>query len=313
MDTITQYATAATNAATKVIWGEQPNEKEPVNGRMGNVAAGEPYDAGNIESSSTALKTTTPNPELNNQPQVSHVQDSTSKDDDFNKNANPLAQKVALPAPTPSERQPQQKPPSPPLTPNKYNNNNPSTTLPSSTLTEDSTKSQNDTRSPSNPSTKPGADGDDKKPDALDANNNPVKIDGPGPKPLAEVARERGGDAGAVFSSSSSSSASASFNPANGNAIGGQGLETKESNQSTGTGELYVKSSGLAADGGDFDASKPGAGREADRLMEEKGIHHIEAKRAGEAGEKKHHHLFGGGDKEGPGLREKIKAKLHHH
>jgi hypothetical protein len=31
-----------------------------------------------------------------------------------------------------------------------------------------------------------------------------------------------------------------------------------------GTGELYVKSSGLKADGGDFDASKPGAGWEAD-------------------------------------------------
>ena len=32
-----------------------------------------------------------------------------------------------------------------------------------------------------------------------------------------------------------------------------------------GTGELWVNSIGLAADGGDFDASRPGAGREADR------------------------------------------------
>lgn len=39
-----------------------------------------------------------------------------------------------------------------------------------------------------------------------------------------------------------------------------------------GTGEQYIKSSGLAADGGNFDVSNPGAGREADRLMEEKGI-----------------------------------------
>jgi hypothetical protein len=29
--------------------------------------------------------------------------------------------------------------------------------------------------------------------------------------------------------------------------------------------EHFVKSSGLAADGGDFDAARPGAGREADR------------------------------------------------
>ena len=35
--------------------------------------------------------------------------------------------------------------------------------------------------------------------------------------------------------------------------------------KSRGTGEQWVKSSGLAADGGDFDATKPGAGREADR------------------------------------------------
>ncbi len=32
-----------------------------------------------------------------------------------------------------------------------------------------------------------------------------------------------------------------------------------------GTGQQYVKSTGLAAEGGDFDASRPGAGREADR------------------------------------------------
>lgn len=34
---------------------------------------------------------------------------------------------------------------------------------------------------------------------------------------------------------------------------------------SEGTGELWVKSTGMAADGGDFDAARPGAGREADR------------------------------------------------
>lgn len=34
-----------------------------------------------------------------------------------------------------------------------------------------------------------------------------------------------------------------------------------------GTGEKYVKTTGLAADGGDFDAAKPGAGREADREL----------------------------------------------
>jgi len=42
---------------------------------------------------------------------------------------------------------------------------------------------------------------------------------------------------------------------------------------SKGTGQEVVKASGVAAEGGDFDASKPGAGSEATRLLEEKGIH----------------------------------------
>ena len=39
-----------------------------------------------------------------------------------------------------------------------------------------------------------------------------------------------------------------------------------------GTGDAYEKSTGLAAEGGDFDASRPGAGREADRLLDEHGV-----------------------------------------
>jgi len=46
--------------------------------------------------------------------------------------------------------------------------------------------------------------------------------------------------------------------------------------ESKGTGTEYVKSSGVAADGGDFDATKPGAGAEANRLLEEKGVHKSE-------------------------------------
>lgn len=44
METIGNLA----NAASKVIWGENQSHEEPVSGKMGNVAAGEPYDAGNI-------------------------------------------------------------------------------------------------------------------------------------------------------------------------------------------------------------------------------------------------------------------------
>ena len=41
--------------------------------------------------------------------------------------------------------------------------------------------------------------------------------------------------------------------------------EIQTTSSGEGTGEHWVKSSGTAADGGDFDAAKPGAGREADR------------------------------------------------
>lgn len=78
----------------------------------------------------------------------------------------------------------------------------------------------------------------------------------------------------------------------------------QEHGKEKGTGEKWVKTSGLAADGGDFDATKPGAGREADRLMEQKGIHKTFP------GEKLEP-SSNGGEKEKVGLSEKIKNKLH--
>lgn len=38
-----------------------------------------------------------------------------------------------------------------------------------------------------------------------------------------------------------------------------------QEDESEGTGTKYVESTGLVADGGDFDANRPGAGRDADR------------------------------------------------
>lgn len=55
MDTITNLA----NTASKAIWGEGQHE-EPVSGKMGNVAAGEPYDAGNIGMLTRSSYTATP-------------------------------------------------------------------------------------------------------------------------------------------------------------------------------------------------------------------------------------------------------------
>lgn len=99
-----------------------------------------------------------------------------------------------------------------------------------------------------------------------------------------------------------------------------------------GTGEQYVKSSGLAAEGGDFDATKPGAGREAYRtfhkisrtlskadmvagLLEEKGIKNTTpaAAEPSTATSTTMHETNPGGDKEKEKekLGDKIKNKLH--
>ena len=88
-----------------------------------------------------------------------------------------------------------------------------------------------------------------------DQAGEPVEVTGAGPKPLAAVAKEHGGDAAGVAETKTETTS------ADAEATDDKGEEEK----SKGTGEEYVKTTGLAADGGNFDATKPGAGREADR------------------------------------------------
>lgn len=93
-----------------------------------------------------------------------------------------------------------------------------------------------------------------------------------------------------------------------------------------GTGEQYVKSTGLAADGGNFDATKPGAGKEADSmwlkasrtlgkadmiagLLEEKGVKKADAS-ANDTTTKTTSH-DSSEDKEKVRTIDKIKNKLH--
>lgn len=115
-------------------------------------------------------------------------------------------------------------------------------------------------RDPEDPHTNPKSAPTDVD-DTGDGPNEAQKLDGPGPKPLEEVAKEHGGDA-AKKTKSTSSVDGAGRTSGDGDADGGSpGAKSK----GEGTGEKYVKSSGLKADGGDFDVTLPGAGREADR------------------------------------------------
>ena len=144
-----------------------------------------------------------------------------------------------------------------------------SETKDSSTESGDLSKAQIDTRHPDDPNTNPedstteARNTVDDTTGGTDENTNPDKIDGPGPKPIADVAKEHGGDAG---------NANESVGKKEGDApTGAADDEDDDGPQTTshgeGTGEQYVKSSGLKADGGDFDAAAPGAGREADRMF----------------------------------------------
>jgi len=259
--------------ATKAIWGTDESHQEPISGVNGDVSKGEPYDAGNMEPSELQTKDTAP--------------DETG--------TAPVETETAQP----SEAKPAE---------------NPTEVKGSSVTPGDSTKAQNDVRDPSDPAThhdkavpKENVDDSGK---GLDVGDNPVKLDGPGPRPLEVIAKEHGGDA--ALSGSSSDNVGDDKKQLPGDKA--DGLEREGS----GKGELYVKSSGLKADGGDFDAAAPGAGREADRLLDEKGVH----KDGANGGIVPNGHVDGHGEhangsaspaKEKTSLKTKIKAKLHRH
>ncbi|KAH6604078.1 hypothetical protein Trco_007524 [Trichoderma cornu-damae] len=116
----------------------------------------------------------------------------------------------------------------------------------------------------------------------------PGELTGEGPRPVEIAAKHHGG----------------SFPSAPGQERPEAGIEQ---------GAEHVKKAGLAADGGDFDAAKPGAGREADRLMEQKALKADDAVTKGggtgrKSSESSHHH-----HKDRPSLGERIKNKLHRH
>lgn len=147
----------------------------------------------------------------------------------------------------------------------------PNQTQGSSTGRGDSSRTQGDVSSPSDP-LQPGGVGAaarqrsdvDDSGDGPDIDDNPAKLDGPGPRPIEEVARERGGDAGRAGGNAGGGALGGG--EAKDEGAGGEDGPQKESH-GEGTGEKYVKSTGLRADGGDFDAANPGAGKEAERML----------------------------------------------
>ncbi|AEO58074.1 hypothetical protein MYCTH_2305109 [Thermothelomyces thermophilus ATCC 42464] len=274
METISKAA----SAASKAIRGEnRAHGEEPVSGKMGNVAAGEPYDAGNMDPKDAAGASTPSQQE----------------------GAATAARTTGTTVP-----EPMTKPEPEAATKPRFVDERPTTTTTTTTTEDpaapaksapsahgvrgDSTKAQSDTRPPDASASSTAAAGDEPpsqsrrstgdatmvSPKTLERDNDnndnnnenreeegagrAVNLQGPGPRPLEQVAREHGGDAGAVAASE----------PAGGHQRrdSGKGLGAEDEGAARGKGEdEYFRSSGLAADGGDFDASRRGAGREADR------------------------------------------------
>ncbi|KAG9255206.1 uncharacterized protein F5Z01DRAFT_673160 [Emericellopsis atlantica] len=124
---------------------------------------------------------------------------------------------------------------------------------------------------------------------------------GPSPKPVAQVAREHGGDAGLAHKPTAEDA-------------GDKGeTEEKDDNKPQTTGEV-VHATGFAAEGGDFDATKPGAGKEAERLTEQgssPGTAPSGSQATDDASDSKASKGKDGKDK--PSLKDRIKAKLNRH
>jgi len=265
--------------------------REPLSGQNGDVKKGEPYDAGNAQSSS--------NLSTGNNTSSNNVNGDSSSDN------QPIGT-TGAPGNTSSTG---------PIRPEHDTDKTGVTSAhqPTSATASDKPTSANDNSgagaAPSigaqpssgaqNTQKQQGADRPHEEPDhgenqaikdtKRDAEEAQAGVDtsGAGPQSLDEK------DKGAAGSSS-----------------GGDDDGPQKKSTGEGTGEKYIKSSGMQADGGDFDAAKAGAGREAYRLLEEKGVHHEAGATASPDDDKED----GGADKEGkPSVGEKIKSKLHKH
>ncbi|KAK6210170.1 hypothetical protein QIS74_11754 [Colletotrichum tabaci] len=338
-----------TNAASKAIWGTNEANQEPVSGVKGNTNQGEPYDAGNIENpldkekkakvadastlsgtsgtASTSGPTATTGLTTTVTPSTSTASTDptgpSTTDDPLKHKATPLTESnLTDRSRTTEDIKPQKS--STTEDPSKKKGDIGKPELKNTSAVDappaDSAAGKTDTRHPTDPATDPAPKGQDVNNNASGPITGGDKLDGPGPRPLETVAKERGGDAGNVKKDST-----------NGGLIkdeSASGLEgskedvPKAVSRSEGTGEKYIKTSGLAVDGGDFDATKPGAGREADRLLDEKDPAHAAAKAAavsssdkstGKNSEDRTHSPKAGTEKEKESLKDKIKAKLHRH
>ncbi|KAL7940916.1 hypothetical protein V8C42DRAFT_202587 [Trichoderma barbatum] len=162
------------------------------------------------------------------------------------------------------------------------------------------------------------------KPKAMPADTNTAvnpeegkpldQLIGAGPRPVEVLAKENGGNAAAASSNDAvASPPEDKKGKMKEQMMPEPSTENDDKQQREATEEEYVRATGLAADGGDFDAAKPGAGREADRLMEQKGLKPEDDDSNHKAGSTGRKSSDSGRHKDKPSLGERIKNKLHRH
>lgn len=257
MESISNAATAA----AKAVWGENTTKQEPVSGVQGDVSKGEPYDAGNMGKHSHLISyqyqpslTDTASPEPARQEQVEKSMEGRHVESE--------------PIPHPQED-----------TTFRQSDTRDTGRIPQKA----SDLNDVDTTTPAQAS-KPSAalEGYDSRP-----------AEGLAARPVENIAINDGRDASRdkITESTPLESKALSSKPLESEPLGSKVLDSKpleskpleskplestssmpsteknesESEESKGTGQEYVRTTGFAADGGDFDATKPGAGREADR------------------------------------------------
>lgn len=256
------------SGATKVIWGE-PNKagtagQEPISGQSGAGTASEPFDQGNQNETLGQNESTTGSSFNPTETSTGSMLPSLHLSLFYNTtNTNPLADSKPSMDDT-NTTSPEYNPAKTSEHPGqKQQGGDRPAEEPSShevsainNKTEAAEEAQDDSTSPSASNTHITSDEQREKlaekgelpHDPNDHSGEPMKMHNAGGKSDPE-----GGEPGESIKTKTERSASVAHE--------GGGEHGKE----YGTGEQWVKTSGVAADGGDFDVTKPGAGREATR------------------------------------------------
>ncbi|PGH11268.1 hypothetical protein AJ79_05003 [Helicocarpus griseus UAMH5409] len=286
------------HTAENYLWGgneQGRNEtgEEPVAGVQGQGTAADPYDAGNapkVVAAHHAMQGT----------QAPPPQSQTFFAPGTGSSTTPAGGTIqaAAPAPAPTQHV-------------TYDQNVPVKEPPQQTTVPATTSMQAPTQSPTRSRSQSQSQSHYRAPSG--SSSSPVSprtkvAPEPGPSPLptstaaAASANFVGGSGGAKYRGSV---------PAGGVSLPPGTMRRRRSSHGS---RQYVRSTGYAAEGGDFDAERPGAGREADRLMAEHnqevthgkghpkdtGTAHHQHQNAGSSGTSQHHPKV-----------SKMKEKLH--